>query len=72
MNDTTSTGIAGNLFEALYNYDLEKRPYELIPELASALPVVSGDGLTYTIQIKPGIHYYDPTGRSGPTASGRR
>ncbi len=33
---------------------------ELQPDLASALPTVSSDGLTYTFSIKPGIHYSPP------------
>jgi peptide/nickel transport system substrate-binding protein len=32
----------------------------LQPDLASALPTVSPDGLTYTFSIKPGIHYSPP------------
>lgn len=30
------------------------------PDLAAALPEVSGDGLTWTIDVKPGIHYAPP------------
>lgn len=33
---------------------------ELQPDLASALPTVSDDGLTYTFTIKPGIKYAPP------------
>ncbi|MEP6973520.1 MAG: ABC transporter substrate-binding protein [Actinomycetota bacterium] len=33
---------------------------ELQPDLASALPAVSADGLTYTFSIKSGIHYSPP------------
>ena len=33
---------------------------ELQPDLASALPTVSSDGLTYTFSIKPGVHYSPP------------
>jgi peptide/nickel transport system substrate-binding protein len=33
---------------------------DLQPDLAAALPTVSGDGLTYTFSIKPGIHYSPP------------
>lgn len=32
----------------------------LQPDLASALPTISDDGLTYTFSIKPGIHYSPP------------
>ena len=33
---------------------------ELQPDLASALPTVSDDGLTYTFTLKPGIKYAPP------------
>src|SRR5882762_11386877 len=32
----------------------------LQPDLASALPTISADGLTYTFSIKPGVHYSPP------------
>lgn len=63
IGDTTSSGVAGQLFETLYNYDYEARPYTLIPELAAELPHVSEDGRTVTIKLRPGIHYYDPDGK---------
>jgi YVTN family beta-propeller protein len=31
--------------------------YQLVPDLASALPVVSHDGKTYTFELRPGIRY---------------
>ncbi|MGZ5297321.1 MAG: ABC transporter substrate-binding protein [Actinomycetota bacterium] len=33
---------------------------ELFPDLAAAEPTVSDDQLTWTYQIKPGVHYGDP------------
>jgi len=60
INDDLGNGLAGQIFECLYNYKYDIRPYELFPELAEELPEVSGDGLTVTIKIRPGIHYYDP------------
>jgi peptide/nickel transport system substrate-binding protein len=33
---------------------------EIFPDLASAPPKVSADGLTWTYSIKPGVHYGDP------------
>lgn len=60
IGDTTSAGVAGNIFECLYNYAYEDRPYRLIPELAASLPQVSEDGLTVTIEVRRGIHYFDP------------
>jgi ABC-type transport system substrate-binding protein len=60
IGDTTSSSIAGNVFETLYNYDYQARPYKLIPEIASGMPQISVDGLTWTIKLKKGIHYFDP------------
>lgn len=70
IGDTVSGDIAGNLFETLYNYDYKKRPYTVVPELAADLPVVGKDGLTYTIKIKRGIHYYDPEKLVWPEGTG--
>jgi ABC-type transport system substrate-binding protein len=60
IGDTTSAGVAGSIFECLYNYDYEARPYTLIPELAESLPSVSPDGLTVNIRLRQAIHYFDP------------
>ena len=38
-------------YETLLEYDYEARPYRLKPCLATALPAVSDDGLTYTFTI---------------------
>ena len=55
--DTTSAAIQGNLYEGLYTYHYLKRPVEVIPELAESLPVISKDGMTYTIKLKKGVKY---------------
>jgi ABC-type transport system substrate-binding protein len=62
ISDTTSSGVAGSVFETLYNYDYAARPYKLIPELAASMPQVSPDGKTITIQLKRGVHFVDPEG----------
>ncbi len=48
-----------NVYDTLYSYKYLKRPYELKPNLAVAMPEVSADGLTYTIRIKKGVRYVD-------------
>jgi oligopeptide transport system substrate-binding protein len=63
IGDTTSSGVAGGIFECLYNYDYEARPYRLIPELAVDMPSISADGMTVTVRLRPGIHYFDPEAR---------
>ncbi len=48
-----------NVYDTLYAYKYLKRPYELKPNLAEGMPEVSDDGMTYTIRIKPGVHFID-------------
>jgi ABC-type transport system substrate-binding protein len=48
-----------NLYDTLYRYKYLARPYELTTNLAVDLPEISEDGLTYTIRIKPGVHFID-------------
>ena len=48
-----------NVFDTLYSYKYLKRPYEMKPNLATAMPEVSEDGLVYTIHIKPGVEFQD-------------
>ncbi|AIV08595.1 hypothetical protein LA59_24720 [Vibrio harveyi] len=54
-----SNTIVTAVYDTLYEYKYLKRPYELKPNLATAMPKVSKDGLTYTIKIKPGVHFID-------------
>ncbi|HEV2293441.1 MAG TPA: ABC transporter substrate-binding protein [Tepidisphaeraceae bacterium] len=76
ISDVTSADVADQVFENLYNYDINERPYQIIPELAVDLPEVSEDGLTVTIRLKKGIRFVDPLGQikgwsktSHPTAT---
>lgn len=48
-----------NLYDTLYRYKLLARPYELEPRLATDYPIVSDDGLRYTIGIKPNVYFID-------------
>lgn len=48
-----------NTYDTLYTYKYLARPYELKPNLATALPEVSEDGLTYTIELKKGVEFID-------------
>ncbi len=50
-----------NLFDTLYRYRYLARPYEITENLAAGPPVVSADGLTYTITLKQGVRFqHDP------------
>src|SRR5688500_713094 len=70
IQDVPGSKVAGQVFETLYNYDYEHRPYVLIPELASDLPQVSADGLTVTLPIRKGVQYYDPDHKVCPDGTG--
>lgn len=56
---TYSNTIVTAVYDTLYEYKYLKQPFELKPNLATSLPKVSEDGLTYTITIKPGVHFID-------------
>jgi oligopeptide transport system substrate-binding protein len=51
--------IVANVFDTLYTYKYLARPPELKPSLAAAMPVVSADGLVYTIELKTGVRFAD-------------
>jgi peptide/nickel transport system substrate-binding protein len=57
--ELSSLGIITNMGERLYTYDPGST--ELKPQLATALPKVSSDGLTYTIPIRQGVVFHDGT-----------
>ncbi len=48
-----------NLGDRLYTYDLGTS--ELKPQLATALPTISTDGLTYTMPLRQGVVFHDGT-----------
>ncbi len=54
-----SLALIRNLSDRLYTYDPGST--QLKPQLATALPKVSADGLTYTIPIRQGVVFHDGT-----------
>ncbi len=54
-----SIALIRNLSDRLYTYDPGST--ELKPQLATALPKVSSDGLTYTIPLRQGVLFHDGT-----------
>ena len=66
-NDLYSNTEVARVYEGLLEYHYLKRPYTLIPNLATEMPKVSADGLTYTFKIKQGVLFQDnkcfPAGR---------
>lgn len=57
--DMYTSAEMGKVYEGLFEFHPTKRPYELMPNLAEALPEVSKDGLTYTFKIKKGVMFRD-------------
>jgi len=54
-----------NVYDTLFSYKYLARPYALKTNLAADWPDISTDGLTYTIRIKPGVHFIDDPAFSG-------
>ncbi len=57
--ETISGQLLRNLGDTLYTY--KSGTTELIPHLATAMPKVSKDGLTYTIPLRQGVIFHDDT-----------
>ncbi len=65
--DRYSQEIGMSIFESLYEWDYLARPPGIVPNTAAAAPEVSADGKTWTIRLKPGIHFTDdPAFRGKP------
>lgn len=54
-----SGNILYNLGDRLYDYEIGTN--QLIPKLATTLPTISSDGLTYIIPLKEGVIFHDDT-----------
>ncbi|MEA5552500.1 ABC transporter substrate-binding protein [Anabaena cylindrica UHCC 0172] len=57
--ELASLSLVFNMSDRLYTY--ESGSTEVKPQLATALPKVSADGLTYTIPIREGVVFHDDT-----------
>ena len=57
--DLYSTRVASAIFEALYKFDYLSTGSKVIPNTAEALPVITDGGKTWTMRVKPGIHFAD-------------
>lgn len=58
-SDLYSSNEIARVYEGLYQYHYLKRPFELIPNLAESMPIVSKDGLSYTVKLKKGVLFHD-------------
>ncbi|MFD2295195.1 ABC transporter substrate-binding protein [Massilia sp. GCM10020059] len=56
-SDIATLSLLENLFDPLLRYDYLARPLKLRENTLTAMPEVSGDGLTYTFKIRPGIYF---------------
>ena len=59
VGDTASHGVCSEFHESLYTYHYLKRPHEIIPDLAAAMPDISDDGTIYRIPIRQGVYFHD-------------
>ncbi|HUH92369.1 MAG TPA: ABC transporter substrate-binding protein [Casimicrobiaceae bacterium] len=60
-SDLYSDGIQRAIFETLYGFDYLARPYKRVPRTAAALPEIADGGRTWTMRVRPGIHFaHDP------------
>lgn len=59
VSDYYSGTVIGAIFEPLLTYDYLARPAKLVPNVAQALPAIADNGRTYTLSVKPGIHFAD-------------
>jgi ABC-type transport system substrate-binding protein len=59
ITDGYSNDIAKAIFEPLLAIDFLARPFHLKPLTAEALPIVSSDYRSFTLRVRPGIHFTD-------------
>lgn len=57
VGDVRSLRITSHVFETLLEFDPLARPVKLRPRTALAMPEPSADFRTWTVRLKPGIHF---------------
>ena len=57
MSDAYSGYVMRAIFDAAYAYDYLARPYQLVPNTAEALPVISDGGKTIVFKVKKGVYF---------------
>src|SRR5581483_8271132 len=66
-SESPSFDVLRAIYEGLYEVDYLADPPRLAPLTAVALPQISDDGRTWTMRVRPGIHFTDD-----PAFKGRR
>ncbi len=59
VGDYYSAIIMASMFDALYEYEFLARPLRRRPNTAAGMPEHSDDYRTWTVRLKPGIHFAD-------------
>jgi len=58
-SDFYSNHVNRAMFDPPFRYEYFTRPYRIAPNTTTALPEISADGKTWTIRVRPGIHFAD-------------
>jgi ABC-type transport system substrate-binding protein len=59
VTDLYSNTVLGGIFDAPLEFEYLANPVRMRPATAAAMPEVSADFKTFTVRIKPGIHFSD-------------
>jgi len=59
ISDLYSRTVTPHIFEALYTYDHLARPFRIKPLTADGMPEVADEYRSWTIRVRPGIHFAD-------------
>ena len=59
ITDIYSRTVAAGIYDSLYEWSFMGKPMLMRPSTAAGLPEISDDFKTFTIRIKPGIHFAD-------------
>jgi ABC-type transport system substrate-binding protein len=55
--DSYSFYVIAAIFDPLYRYDYFARPVRMVPNTAEGLPQITDGGRTFTVKVRPGIHF---------------
>ena len=64
-SDLYSDHVQRAIFEPLYGFDYLARPYKRVPRTAATLPQIDDGGRTWTMRVRPGIHFADDPAFNG-------